>query len=826
MLTDRDEATAMQILAWLEAILALDDGQVELRATEVDGKAKGHGGTFSRLYPRSRLADLAEQAVVLSGRAEAVYFTLNPIKPDVRGAVKASGISRRRRLLLDADPTRGEPGKVSATDAEKAHAVRLSGDTLAYLARLGWPAPARGDSGNGIHGLYAIDLPNDDESRELVRRVLAALAHRFDTADATIDTTVYDAGRICKLYGTLARKGAPTADRPHRASAILEIPPDFGRAVVTREMLEAVATLAPRPEPTAIPPEPPSAPPQPRPSSGRKWGIEDRAIAYLAKCPGGVAGNKGHNQTFKTACKVGPGFDLPPEVAFRLLRDHWNPTCDPPWSDDDLRRKVDEAFKKETRRGWLSESEPKPTPLTPLTPKGSSEGAFSVYGVNGVPQDSTHDPGDEVPIVARQWPEPPGPAAQHGLLGRIVGALAPHTEADPTGLAFAFLAAIGNMIGRTAHFTVAATPHYTNLFMVAVGRTSSGRKGTALDIVRRVMQEADEEWTRGRCVAGLVSGEGLIWGVRDPIRKREKVKTRGLPDRYDEVETDPGVEDKRLFVIESEFGGTLKVTTREGNTLSAVIRQAWDSGDIRSLAKNNPGQATGAHISIVGNITDGEVNRHLSDVEATNGFANRFLWVAVRRSQFLPDGSKIPDDLIKNLARELAEVKAWVDGRHIELARDHEARAIWHDAYERLSGDKVGQLGAVLGRGAPQVLRLAANFAVLDRSEVVRRAHVEAALALWGYCERSAAYIFGDSLGDKEADHLLDQLKAAPDGLTRSEIREQVYQRNKPASEIARILQRLLELNLVRSEKVATAGRPAERWCAVDRADEEATWTV
>ena len=160
------------------------------------------------------------------------------------------------------------------------------------------------------------------------------------------------------------------------------------------------------------------------------------------------------------------------------------------------------------------------------------------------------------------------------------------------------------------------------------------------------------------------------------------------------------------------------------------------------------------------------------------------------------------------------------------MQRDEEARALWHKEYPRLTGDRVGLLGSILGRGAPQVLRMATIYAVLDCSHVVRRVHLEAALALWAYCERSAAYVFGTALGDKEADHLLDQLRASPLGLTRTQIREQVYQRNKPATEIARILGRLLEANMVRSEKESTEGRPAERWSAIDHRMETTTWTV
>ena len=81
--------------------------------------------------------------------------------------------------------------------------------------------------------------------------------------------------------------------------------------------------------------------------------VEARAIKYLDKCEGAVSGNKGHNKAFGVACRVGPGFDLAPDVAFRLIRDHYNPRCEPEWSETELRHKVEDAYKEEPRRGWL-----------------------------------------------------------------------------------------------------------------------------------------------------------------------------------------------------------------------------------------------------------------------------------------------------------------------------------------------------------------------------------------------------------------------------------------------------------------------------------------
>ena len=69
---------------------------------------------------------------------------------------------------------------------------------------------------------------------------------------------------------------------------------------------------------------------------------------------------------------------------------------------------------------------------------------------------------------------------------------------------------------------------------------------------------------------------------------------------------------------------------RDGNTLSTIVRQAWDGGDIQPLTKSNRIKATGAHIGIIGHITCQELNMLLSSIDTWNGFANRFLWACVQ----------------------------------------------------------------------------------------------------------------------------------------------------------------------------------------------------
>ncbi|MCI0825302.1 MAG: hypothetical protein J4N90_11165, partial [Chloroflexi bacterium] len=94
----------------------------------------------------------------------------------------------------------------------------------------------------------------------------------------------------------------------------------------------------------------------------------------------------------------------------------------------------------------------------------------------------------------------------------------------------------------------------------------------------------------------MSSGEGLIWAVRDPIEKTDPVKEKGRhTGAYETTIIDQGVTDKRLLVYEPEFASVLRVMSRDSNTLSTQIRQAWDSGTLRTMTKNNPAVATGAH---------------------------------------------------------------------------------------------------------------------------------------------------------------------------------------------------------------------------------------
>jgi putative DNA primase/helicase len=242
-------ASADRIVTWMEAVHGSSGGLIGFTAVQVQRNTETSTyNTIFRADPQS-LKQLAKEARELSPKAQAVYVTLNTVKPSAGSNWTNEGIVSRRWMLVDIDPIR--PADTSSTDGEKQNARILATNVRRWLSQdHKWPKPMLGDSGNGYHLLYPIDLPNNEESTQAIRAALHAIADRWDLADVHIDKKVYDARRVVKLYGTLSKKGTHTTERPHRASALLETPPREG--VVTLAMLTAMSggdipELAPKP---------------------------------------------------------------------------------------------------------------------------------------------------------------------------------------------------------------------------------------------------------------------------------------------------------------------------------------------------------------------------------------------------------------------------------------------------------------------------------------------------------------------------------------------------------------------------------------------------
>lgn len=213
-------------------------------------------------------------------------------------------------------------------------------ETLSQLMGGDVPETIGWDSRRGPHRLFAWDdrcmlLDNRGKPRNVIH--FSGLEIRFGT-DAQLQSA---------CPPTLSEDGKPRTW--HKTKTLATLPDiffenldDWLRKIERRRIAVTIPRLVPSGE------------------------VEKRAVAYLEKCPPAVSGANGHTTTIVTAIKVGPGFDLPEETAFRLLRDYYSPRCDPPWTEKEVWHKVEDAYENPDR-GWLLNTERE----RPTTTRGS-----------------------------------------------------------------------------------------------------------------------------------------------------------------------------------------------------------------------------------------------------------------------------------------------------------------------------------------------------------------------------------------------------------------------------------------------------------------------
>lgn len=377
------------------------------------------------------------------------------------------------------------------------------------------------------------------------------------------------------------------------------------------------------------------------------------------------------------------------------------------------------------------------------------------------------------------------------MAGAITETIAPETEADPLAILSQLLVAAGAVVGRGAFVGVEATRHHPNEFVVLVGDSAKARKGSSWDHVAQVMERADPGFSK-RLRTGLSTGEGLVWTARDPAGP------------------DPGALDPRVLVIEPEFASVLKATGRDVSTLSPVLRAAWDGRPLALLTRTAPARASAAHIAVIGHITQAELTAHARTLEMLNGFLNRFVFIACRRQRLLPHGGH-PDPLAgtgmeQRLGAHLAGAK-----RAGKVDLDVAAMCEWQEIYAALSTPGDGIVGALSARAEAHVLRLAMLYTLIDGETTIHSCHLRAGLALWNYAARSLSWAFDEATTDPVVEQIRRALVSAPDGLTRTELRD-LFGRNLPAARIDAALISLGTAGEVRRRRATTAGRPSEVW--------------
>lgn len=400
--------------------------------------------------------------------------------------------------------------------------------------------------------------------------------------------------------------------------------------------------------------------------------------------------------------------------------------------------------------------------------------------------------------------------AKYGLAGQIVDELSAYTEAADAGVLFTVLSAFGAMLGRKPHIQAGARQHAI-LWPLLVGPTSTGRKGTSWTIAKMPLWFTEPHFVNNNVHGGLSTGEGLIHLVRDPEEPDPTMTRKKL---------DPGVSDKRKLILEPEFARVLTASRRDNNTLSTVLREAWEGSTLSVSTRSRPLRASTPHIAVIGHATAAELRGKLSDNDLAGGLVNRFLIVGVRRSKLLPSGERPPDDLLKALGDELRErLQAARSGPH-QLRRSVDAEMMWQRLYtDVLNPDDEDEsaFGQAVTRGPAYVARLSLVYAVLDGASTIEVPHVQAAALAWDYCYSSARQIFEASETKRTDDYTRAEAYirgAEGRGVSRSEL-SKLFRNAKSPAELDRLTNALLaDGNVVPGEKPARSKHPSLVWAA------------
>lgn len=768
---------ADEIRRTLTALYAPDQ-IVELRALVTRGRKRTHAGYFDAEHREQLVSD----AVRLNRNGAAVYTTLNRIDPQLLGryanrmqegadaTTTDANILRREWLLVDVDPRR--PKDTSATDAQREAAQYRMREVAEFLHAEDWPEAIEADSGNGFHLLYRIALPNDAHSTELLKRILLVLGSRFDDAQVSIDPTVFNASRIVKLHGTTACKGDHLPATPHRVSRLLRVPAPA--VAVALEQLQEVAALHRR---AAAPPS------SQAPHEGlRAWSSDDVSL-FLTRHGVEFTGPEQHESRERwrlIACPFDASHGKGEAAVFREYTGRLGFKCQHQscaafdWKT--LRQKLDPAGSR------------RDAPPRPGTSKSAVPAAAAVLLEAPQPEaDDEHDPHRNAPR--------PDPACLYGLVGEVARAGSETTEANAYAVALNFIAYLSAALGRGSYLPVGNTRHHPLLFGLHAGRTSRGRKGDAASFVHRLdmaIRKADRYAAPQVHRGGLSSREGLALLIHDGFREGKR-------------EVEP-IHDKRLWVIESEFANILQQSKRDGNTLSAALRDAWDGVSIRPATKSSRVWASDPHIALSGGITPSELRSLMASRELTNGFANRFLMIFAERDKLLPFPKATPQHVVDELARRTLEVIEFAGGtkpvekdvHQIDLSAP--AVRLYASLYRgELSDQSAGELvGAMTERRAPMLLRLAMLFALCDQTREVAEQHIHAAMAWVRYSVESVKFMFASSLDEADAADVTDLAEKVTAYLshkgraTRTEINADCFQRHQSRDKIDAALDELL----------------------------------
>jgi hypothetical protein len=404
--------------------------------------------------------------------------------------------------------------------------------------------------------------------------------------------------------------------------------------------------------------------------------------------------------------------------------------------------------------------------------------------------------------------------ALHGPIGKWVIRTQPYTEAHPAALLITALTVFGNMIGARDYddvapgFTVEGAHHTTGLYALIIGPSGEAAKGDSLSQVKRFLLPVDPTWPH---VTGVQTGEGIVDLMADDQPTGDISTIQG--DKVEHVRKG-GQRDRRLCVIEDEFGRVLHTSKRLGSVTKDVYKSMWDTGSTANITASSKKIVTGATLSFISHVTPTELQTDTTDSDFLNGFLNRFILIYAERTQDLPEAQGLTNRKLYSLREHLQcalEVSRTESPWHYRYSEDAQPlRDEIHYYWKNIETvDPI--VDAMRTRARANIRRLAIIYAVSCMHDEVEYEDLLAANAIYQYHYDTVMYLFSQFVGDTDANKLLRALIANPAGVDWTDAYNKVFNKsNNALKRLQHATDILIERGLAVVDKIRKPGSHKE----------------
>jgi hypothetical protein len=799
--------TPGEIASWLTNLT--QPGQlVEVRALGV-GSAKSVHRHYLHDGEGAGLLALAQQGQQWDQQgAKGIYWTPNPLHPGLKKFASDGDVLERRWVLVDIDPVR--PADVSSSGEEYNAAWEVCCKIRGAMEIEHWPAPLVACSGNGWHLLYPYHSPNDAQHKEKVKELLAGLDQRLSDQKAKIDRTTFNASRIVRLWGTTARKGENTPERPHRTSFVVEMPTSLdGWDHEGRLGVEALERTIGRWHRTSAMLQ---AEPEKRKEDSQQRQKQKAADELLRQCERLASAKPGdRNNLLNRAAYALAGYFPSGDLGFEHVAESLTIAarqCG--LSDSEIEATLKQAMNKGARKPRASDAGDTPVAAT----------------AKAAPRKRLLDPFERFPVEV--LPE----AVRH-----LATVNADTLKCDPVMVALPAMCVLAGCIGNAYSVRLWHNWFEPSILWAAVVAESGSMKTPALNVSLKPLEEIQNEFFReykhqmDMYRAAKMRGEE----PEKPERARRcYVKDATIEALAEILERTP----KGMLLVRDELDAWFRSFTRytKGDSTDQPRWLELHTAGALSIDRKS-GDKKEVHIpraacSVVGTIQPGVLAAAFDEKAVSSGFAARFLVAMPPRVPRVPPEREPPEGgreffkrlLLRLLNAEMADAEA---GTPHVLRLTPEAERLWKEFVPRWNSEAFADPNEPVRSASAKLEAYAARLALVievtarasegDLSEclpVLRWISPESmqagiTLARWFIGEAHRIYsLRGESEAERACRQLADWVRTRGGHVAARDLQLCARRSYRTAEEAAAKLDQLVKAGYGRWEKIETGGRP------------------